>query len=187
MAGLIAFAAAMVWAVDDLSLEPRGDRTIQSSFVLEASNGAPIGRIGPLKLTDITRQDLPDHLVQAVLSIEDRRFYGHFGIDPFGILRAARRNLSVGEIVEGGSTITQQLVKMLYLGNERTFARKSREALMAIFVDLRLPKDEILTRYFNALYLGSGAHGIAAAARIYFNKEVAKLTLPESAMLAGLL
>ena len=187
MASLIAFAAAMLWAVDDPSLEPHVDGTSRPLLVLEAANGAPLGQIGPLKLADITRQDLPDHLVHAVLSVEDRRFYDHFGIDPFGILRAARRNLSVGEIVEGGSTITQQLVKMLYLGNERTFARKFREALMAIFVDLRLPKDEILTRYFNALYLGSGAHGIAAAARLYFNKEVAELTLPESAMLAGLI
>lgn len=187
MAGMVALAAAMFWAVDDLSFEQRADRTSRPSLLVEASNGAPLGRVGPLKLPDITRQDLPDHLVQAVLSMEDRRFYSHFGIDPFGIVRAARRNLSVGEIVEGGSTITQQLVKMLYLGNDRTFARKLREALIAVWMDLRLPKDEILVRYFNTLYLGSGAHGIAAAARLYFNKDVAELTLPESAMLAGLI
>jgi penicillin-binding protein 1A len=187
LAGFVAFAAAMYWAVGDLALEAHADHPNRPSLVVEASNGAPLGRVGPLKLADIRRQDLPDHLVQAVLSAEDRRFYDHFGIDPFGIARAAGRNLSVGAIVEGGSTITQQLVKMVYLGNDRTFARKFREALIAIWVDLRLPKDEILVRYFNTLYLGSGAHGIAAAARLYFNKEVAELTLPESAMLAALI
>lgn len=187
MLAAIAFAAAMIWAVGDLSLEGKSEHTSGPSLVLEASNGAPMGRVGPLKLADVTRQDLPDHLVQAVLSVEDRRFYSHFGIDPFGIVRAARRNLNAGGIVEGGSTITQQLVKTLYLGNDRTFARKLREALIAIWLDVRLSKDEILTRYLNTIYLGSGTHGIAAAARLYFDKEVAALTLPESAMLAGLI
>ena len=192
LAGLIVvgsgvLAAGMFWALHDLSLEPDPEHASRPSLVVEASNGAPLGRVGPLKTADVTRQDLPDHLVQAVLSLEDRRFYSHFGIDPFGIVRAARRNLSAGEIVEGGSTITQQLVKMLYVGNDRNFGRKLREALTAIWVDMRLPKDEILTRYLNTVYFGSGAYGIGAAARLYFNKQVAELTLAESAMLAGLI
>jgi len=125
--------------------------------------------------------------VQAVLSIEDRRFYHHFGIDPVGIARALRRNAEAGEIVEGGSTITQQLVKMRLLGNDRTLARKLREALTAIWLELRLGKEEILTRYLNNVYLGGGAHGMPAAARLYFDKRLDQLNVAEAAMLAGLI
>ena len=123
-----------------------------------------------------------------MLSIEDRRFYQHFGVDPRGILRAARVDRIAGKVVEGGSTITQQLVKMEYLkDSERTYNRKLREAILAIWLELRVSKETILTHYLNRVYLGDGAYGMEAAAHLYFDKPPADLTLPEAAMLAGLI
>ena len=104
-----------------------------------------------------------------------------------GIVRAARRNYSSGRIVEGGSTITQQLVKLKLVGNDRTFARKLREAFAAMWLEMRLGKDEILTRYLNGVYMGAGAQGIPAAAELYFNKRPSELTLSEAALLAGMI
>ena len=131
--------------------------------------------------------EFPDALVDAVISIEDRRFYSHWGLDFRGIMRALARNVSAGEVVEGGSTINQQLVKILHLERDRTLKRKIREAAIAVWLDMRLGKDEILTRYLNNIYLGAGATGVPAAARIYFDKNPADLTLAESALLAGLI
>ena len=174
----------MLWA---LSRVPPDDRaTVAPSVLVEAAKGEPVGRVGPL--TDaVRRQDFPETLVKAVLSIEDRRFYHHYGVDPWGVMRALWANWSAGEIVEGGSTITQQLAKLQFVGNERSFDRKVREALTATWLDFRLGKDEVLTRYLNGVYLGAGAHGVSAAARIYFDKGLSQLTLAESAMLAGLI
>ncbi len=111
----------------------------------------------------------------------------HFGIDPRGIGRALLRNLEAGSVVEGGSTITQQLIKLQYLDSDRTIKRKVQEVVIAVWLEWKLGKREILTRYLNSVYLGAGATGMPAAARIYFNKDVGDLNLPESAMLAGLL
>ena len=127
------------------------------------------------------------HVVNAVLSIEDRRFYQHWGIDWFGIARASARNYWAGTIVEGGSSITQQLAKLRIVGRERTFGRKLREAFGATWLEMRLSKDEILTRYLNSVYLGGGAQGFPAGAKLYFNKNLADVTLSEAAMLAGLI
>jgi penicillin-binding protein 1A len=186
VAGLV-FSGAMLWSLYDFPPERPMSDGDKPAFLLEASDGQPLGRVGPLRIRDATRDEFPDRLVQAVLSIEDRRFYSHFGIDPLGIVRAFHRNAIAGEIVEGGSTITQQLVKMRFLGGDRTFTRKLREALAAIWLDLRHEKDEILTRYLNNVYLGAGAYGMAAAARLYFDKQPAELTVAEAAMLAGLI
>ena len=157
------------------------------ALVLETAGGEPLGRIGHLKLADVERAKFPEHLVQAVLSVEDRRFYSHFGFDLVGIARAAYRNLAAGEVVEGGSTITQQLVRMRFLDRERTFTRKIREALTAIWLEWHLTKDEILTSYLNNVYMGADAHGVPAAAHLYFSKHVSELTLSEAAMLTGLI
>src|SRR5437867_4127029 len=184
--GALALCGVLLWAINDVPLERPSDAA-RPALLLEAADGDALGRVGSLKLADAARQDFPDRLVQAVLSIEDRRFYSHFGIDPVGIGRALRRNAEAGEIVEGGSTITQQLVKMRILGNDRTFARKLREALTAIWLELRLGKEEILTRYLNNVYLGGGAHGMPAAARLYFDKRLDELSVAEAAMLAGLI
>ncbi|HMA74574.1 MAG TPA: PBP1A family penicillin-binding protein [Xanthobacteraceae bacterium] len=185
--GSMATAGALLWALRDLPAEKPVAGSNESSLLLEAANGETLGRVGPLKLADAARTDFPDHLVNAVVSIEDRRFYNHPGFDPEGIVRALQRNISAGTVVEGGSTITQQLVKMRILGHERTLTHKLREALAAVWLDTQLSKDEILTRYLNGVYLGNGAYGMPAAARLYFNKNLSELTLPEAAMLAGLI
>ena len=135
----------------------------------------------------VSREEIPDHLVNAVVAIEDRRFYSHLGLDPAAIARAAARNYQAGRIREGGSTITQQLAKVLYLTPEQTFRRKLKEAVIATWLDFRLSKDEILTAYLNNIYFGAGATGIADAAKIYFNKPVRDLNVAESVMLAGLI
>ncbi len=170
----------------DLPLEVGLAENRQPAILLEAADGSPLGRVGPLKI-DAPLDDIPDHLVAAVLSIEDRSFYDHIGIDPRGIGRALRQNMAAGAIVEGGSTITQQLVKLSLVGNDRTLTRKLREAVAAVWLETRLSKDEILARYLNTVYLGAGAYGMAAAARMYFDKEVSALSLSESALLAGMI
>ena len=177
----------ILWALHGAPIAGAPARADRPSLVLETADGSPLGRTGPL--TDAAaRKDFPDVLVNAVLSIEDRRFFRHVGVDPLGILRAARVNLGAGEIVEGGSTITQQLVKLrLLAGREQTMERKLREAFAALWLDFRMDKDAILTEYLNRIYLGAGAYGVSAAARIYFGKRLAELSVAEAAMLAGLI
>ena len=175
----------MLWALHQVPLEKRLGID-GSSVLVEAANGETLGRVGPLSDAK-RREDFPDQLVKAVLSIEDRRFFSHWGVDPWGIARAAYANWTAGSIVEGGSTITQQLVKMQFVGGERSLDRKVREAFTAAWLDFRVGKDEILTRYLNSVYLGAGAYGMSAAARLYFDKSLGELTLAESAMLAGLI
>jgi len=130
---------------------------------------------------------LSPHLVNAVLATEDRRFYWHMGIDPLGLIRAGIRNTQEGAVVEGGSTITQQLAKNLFLKPERTIARKLEELIYAVWLERRFSKDEILELYLNRVYFGGGAYGAEAAARHYFGKPARDLTLPQAALLAGLL
>lgn len=180
----LGLATAMLWVLYDVPLKTAG--MDGPSVLVEAADGQPLGRVGAMG-DDVKRKDFPDILVNAVIGVEDRRFYSHHGLDLRGILRATYANWSAGTIVEGGSTITQQLAKMQVVGTERSLSRKLREAFIAIWLELRLAKDEILTRYLNTVYLGAGAHGMSAAARMYFDKSVAELTLPEAAMLAGLI
>ncbi len=135
----------------------------------------------------ITPEDIPPHVIEAVLSIEDRRFYEHNGVDYEGIARAARVNLEFGEIVQGGSTITQQYIKNVYLSGERTFERKFREALLARELEQELSKDEILFRYLESTYYGAGAYGIGAAAEVYFDKPISEVNVSEAALLAGVI
>ena len=129
---------------------------------------------------------MPDHLIKAVLATEDRRFYEHFGIDFFGTFRALVTNARAGGVVQGGSTITQQLAKNLFLSNERTIERKVNEAFLALWLETRLTKNEILKLYLDRAYLGGGAFGVDGAAQYYFGKSIRDVTLPEAAMLAGL-
>ena len=129
---------------------------------------------------------IPLDLLHAVVAVEDNRFYSHWGFDPEGIARASLVNLQYGQIEEGASTITQQLVKNLFLSQERSFGRKAEELLLAIDVEANYSKDEILELYLNTIYFGSGFYGIGEAAMGYFGEDVSRLTLPEAAMLAGL-
>jgi penicillin-binding protein 1A len=131
-------------------------------------------------------KEIPQHLKAGVLATEDRKFYQHSGIDIKGILRAVVKNLQAGEYVEGASTITQQLTKTLFLSPEKTLRRKIREAFLALQLERRYTKDEILELYLNQVYFGSGAYGAASAARIYFNKSSRDLTLAECALLAAM-
>ena len=135
----------------------------------------------------VTYEQLPPSLVQAVLAAEDRTFYDHGGVDPVGIVRALWANLRSDSVQQGGSTITQQYVKNVYLSQERTITRKVKEAALAVKLERELPKQEILTRYLNTIYFGRGAYGVEAASRAYFGKSVGDITLPEAAYLAGLI
>jgi len=179
--------SVLVWALKDVPWSEIRDGTLKPIVVLETADGAPLVRQGPYQGPYTQYDQFPSHLIDAVLSIEDRRFMGHFGVDPRGIGRAFLRNLEAGSVVEGGSTITQQLIKLQYLDSDRTIKRKIQEVVIAVWLEWKLGKREILTRYLNSVYLGAGATGMSAAARIYFNKDIDALNLPESAMLAGLL
>jgi penicillin-binding protein 1A len=128
---------------------------------------------------------LPPYVPNAFIAIEDRRFRDHFGLDPIGMLRAGGENMVAGHVVQGGSTLTQQLAKNLFLAPQRTFDRKIEEAVFALYLESRYSKDQILTLYLNRVYFGAGVYGIQAAAQRFFGKPAAKLTLIEAAMLAG--
>ena len=160
--------------------------TPQPSLILEAKNGDIFGYRGIFDGPPADVAEMPDRLVQAVIAIEDRRFYDHFGIDPRAIARAALKNIMHWQVREGGSTITQQLAKIEYLTPDRSLARKVQEALIAIRLERHLKKNEILQSYLNKVYFGAGAYGVTAAAQRYFGKAVSDLSLPEAAMLAGL-
>jgi penicillin-binding protein 1A len=148
--------------------------------------GNAIGSRGIRHNDTLKLEDYPDHLIKATLATEDRRFYEHFGIDIPGLFRAVVANTRAGGVVQGGSTITQQLAKNLFLSNERTIERKLREAFLAIWLEARLSKNEILKLYLDRAYLGAGAYGVEAAAHFYFNKSARDVNLAEAAMLAGL-
>ena len=128
---------------------------------------------------------LPSFVPNAFIAIEDRRFREHFGVDPIGLTRAAFENMMQGHVVQGGSTLTQQLAKNLFLEPKRTFERKTQEAMLALYLESRYSKDQILTLYLNHIYFGAGVYGIEAAAERFFGKRAENLTLPEAAMLAG--
>lgn len=151
-----------------------------------ASDGSLIGEFFTERRYVIPLNEMPSHLVKAFLAAEDVRFYEHGGIDLLGIVRASLKNLQAGEIIQGGSTITQQVVKSLLLTPERTWVRKIKEAILAYRIDQYLTKDEILFLYLNQIYFGGGAYGVEAAARNYFDKHARDLSLAESALLAGL-
>jgi penicillin-binding protein 1A len=148
--------------------------------------GNEVGSRGIKHNDSIPLDELPDHLIKATLATEDRRFYEHFGIDIPGLFRAMLINARAGGVVQGGSSISQQLAKNLFLSNERTIERKVKEAFLAMWLEARLPKNEILKLYLDRAYLGGGTFGVDAAAHYYFNKSARDVNLAEAAMLAGL-
>ena len=157
------------------------------SLTLLSAEGVPIARRGAVVEAPVDAAQLPEHVVQPFLAIEDRRFYDHLGIDPQGLARAFVANLRNGGIVEGGSTITQQLAKLSFLSPERTLWRKLQEMVLALWLEARLGKDEILSRYLSSVYFGDNVYGLGSAARHYFSREPEELTLEQAALLAGLL
>ncbi|MGB6658981.1 MAG: PBP1A family penicillin-binding protein [Xanthobacteraceae bacterium] len=148
--------------------------------------GNEVGSRGIKHNESVPLDQFPDHLIKAVLATEDRRFYEHFGIDFQGTFRALMTNAQAGGVVQGGSTLTQQLAKNLFLSNERTIQRKINEAFLAEWLETHLTKNEILKLYLDRAYLGGGAFGVDAAAEYYFGKSVRDVTLSEAAMLAGM-
>lgn len=148
--------------------------------------GQEVGRRGIKHDDSVSFDELPENLIEAVLATEDRRFFDHFGVDVIGTLRALTVNARADTVVQGGSTITQQLAKNIFLSNKRTLERKIKEAYLAVWLEFRQSKREILRLYFDRAYLGGGAFGVQAASQFYFGKSVRDLTLAEAAMIAGL-
>jgi penicillin-binding protein 1A len=180
---LMAVAVFVGWSLPlGQALEPLQSPTI----VLVTADGKPFSRRGSYKEAPVDVAKLPAHVPQAFISIEDRRFYKHLGIDPRAIARAMRANVEAGGVSEGASTITQQLAKNAFLSNDRTLRRKVQEVLIAFYLEARLSKDEILSRYLSAVYFGDGVFGLRAAARHYFDKTPEQLSIGEAAMLAGM-
>lgn len=182
IAGLIAFYA---YDLPDISEVAKPQR--RPAITLLANDGTVFKRYGDIAGRYVTKAQVPQDLVNAILSIEDRRFYSHFGIDILGLMRAMYNNIKAGRVVQGGSTLTQQLAKNLFLTPKRTARRKVQEMLIAFWLEHTYSKDQILTAYLNRVYLGGGAFGVDAASDVYFGKPVGALNLRESALLAGLL
>jgi penicillin-binding protein 1A len=185
--GAVAGCVALVWFAWDL---PRPEdalaHTRRPSVTMTTAEGALLATSGDLYGDTVRLGDLPAHLPAAFIAIEDRRFREHGGLDIIGMARALLANLAAGRVVQGGSTITQQLAKNLFLTPERSLRRKVQEALLALWLEARFSKDELLTIYLNRVYLGAGTFGVDAAARLYFGVPAARLTIAQSAVLAGL-
>ncbi|WP_425411059.1 transglycosylase domain-containing protein [Hyphococcus sp.] len=190
-AGLVGGAAALGFAFIYMAPRVPADADLwnvnrQAAIIVLDRNGAEIAARGAKYGEHVDPGELPDHLIKAILSTEDRRFFDHFGVDLRGTLRAVMTNAKLGGISEGGSTITQQLAKNLFLSPEQTYERKAREALLALWLEGHYTKDEILSLYLNRIYFGAGAYGVESAAQTYFGKSARDVTLAEAAMLAGL-
>jgi penicillin-binding protein 1A len=179
--GLIVWVGAHLPAIQSLEI-PKRPPTIQ----ITGADGSVLAIRGEMAGSNVALKDLPPYLPKAFIAIEDRRFYSHFGIDPWGILRAAVTNILHRGVSQGGSTLTQQLAKNLFLTQERTFQRKLQEVELALWLERKHSKAEILELYLNRVYFGSGAYGVEAAAQRYFGKSAKNVTIAEAAMLAGL-
>ncbi len=167
--------------VNDLSAFNR-----DGTLTIKAADNTILLQSGPATRDKLKLKEIPDLLVKAFISIEDRRFYEHRGVDYQGIVRSIVSNVVARDLVQGGSTITQQLARVVFLNQERSLKRKVREALLAQKIERELNKEQVLERYLNLVYLGSDAYGVADAALVFFSKTVDKLTLAEMATLAGL-
>ncbi|MEI8295799.1 MAG: PBP1A family penicillin-binding protein [Alphaproteobacteria bacterium] len=192
--GTIFFGFTMVWFTYDLPNIGKLQMAVRKpSVTVQSQDGKIIGTYGDLYEDMIRVQDLPPYVPQAFLAIEDRRFYSHFGVDMIGIVRAAYTNYRADRVVQGGSSITQQLAKNflitqgLFVQNDRSLRRKIQEALMAVWLEWHFSKDQILTIYLNRVYFGAGTFGIDAASRKYFGKSAKQLSVLEAAIIAGLL
>ena len=186
--GLVALSA--VFGYFALTLPETGDlpnAERRPSITLVSSDGALLATYGDLFGETVSVRDMSKYLPDAVIATEDRRFYSHFGVDPLGLIRAVFINLRAGHVVQGGSTITQQLAKNLFLTPERTFGRKIQEMLLSLWLEHKFTKDQLLEIYLNRVYLGAGTYGVDAAAHRYFGKSARQVTLYESAIIAGLL
>ncbi|MCI0468546.1 MAG: transglycosylase domain-containing protein, partial [Nitrospirae bacterium] len=180
-------AGVVFWIISDLpninNLEVYPP--IESSIIY-SSDGVVLTELYIERRTFIPHYKIPDHIKKAFIAVEDQRFYYHQGVDIIGIVRALYRNITAKNIVEGGSTITQQLSKMLFLKPERNLSRKIKEAIISVQIERRYTKDEIVGMYLNQVYFGARAYGIESAAQTYFGKPSGELNIAETALLAGM-
>src|SRR6478736_3458994 len=179
--GMIGWVAAHLPPIQSLEVPKR-----PPSIQIVGLNGRVLATRGEMGGSAVPLRELPPYLPKAFLAIEDRRFYSHHGVDPFGIARAVAANVLHRGVSQGGSTLTQQLAKNLFLTQERTMWRKLQEAELAFWLERKYSKKQILELYLNRVYFGSGAYGVEAAAQKYFGKSARKVTVAEAAMLAGL-
>jgi penicillin-binding protein 1A len=182
----VAVAAYVYWPTDLPPVKALEEYTPSVGSRIYAEDDAFLTEFQAEKRIFVPLQQIPPALRNAIIAVEDSRFYSHFGVDVRGVLRAAYANFRHGRVVEGGSTITQQLAKVLFLTPDRRFSRKVKEVLLALELEKRYSKDRLLELYVNQIYMGHGAFGVEAASRMYFGKSVQDLTLPEAAMLAAL-
>ncbi len=182
LAGLIGYYAIQLPPIDQLAVPKR-----PPNIAILADDGSLIANRGDTGGPAVRLMDLPPYLPKAFVAIEDRRFYSHAGIDPVGVMRALIRDATGGGAVEGGSTLTQQLAKNLFLTQERTLSRKIQEAILALWLERKYSKNQILELYLNRVYFGAGAYGVEAAAQKYFGKSARFVSLSEAALLAGLM
>lgn len=190
LALLLAVVVGAIIAYYASTLPPRSEWAVPTrppNVAILSQRGRLIANRGDTGGKAVTLGDLPSYVPNAVLAIEDRRFYAHPGIDPIGLTRAMLANLKAGRLVQGGSTVTQQLAKNLFTDASRTLERKIQEMILAMWLEIQFEKDEILQMYLNRVYLGAGAYGVDAAARRYFSKPAEELELAEAAVIAGLL
>ncbi|MGB8819193.1 MAG: PBP1A family penicillin-binding protein [Rhizobiaceae bacterium] len=184
VAGLVVLLSLAIPAFQETSKDWRKGLELSVTFLDRFGN--EIGKRGILHKDGVPLDVMPDHVIKAVLATEDRRFFDHLGIDFFGLSRALFENVRANTVVQGGSTITQQLAKNLFLTNERTLQRKIKEAFLSIWLEANMSKKEIFQLYLDRAYMGGGTFGIVAASEFYFNKKVENVSLAEAAMLAGL-
>ncbi|MDO1558870.1 PBP1A family penicillin-binding protein [Brevundimonas sp. 2R-24] len=182
---VVVFFAVFARGLPDVSSLDRAERRPAITYL--DRNGALIGVRGSQQSAPVDLDALPDYVPAAFIAIEDRRFYHHPGFDPIGMVRAMAANMRAGRIVQGGSTLTQQLAKNLFLTPDQTMKRKIQEIMLAVWLELKYSKKEILSLYLNRVYFGAGAYGIEAASQRYFDKSARELTVGEAALLAGLL
>ncbi len=186
-AAIVAFLVlAFLWLTWALPLGRSLQPFAAPTLVLITADGKPFSRRGAYKEAPVDAARLPKHVSRAFVAIEDRRFYYHPGIDPISVGRAMGANVRRGRVTQGGSTITQQLAKNAFLSSDRTLRRKAQEAVIALYMELRLSKNDILSRYLSSVYFGDGVFGLRAAARHYFDKTPEALSIGEAAMLAGI-
>jgi len=180
-------AATLLWFLRDLPRPEDAQNAIRRpTLILQDVNGATIATYGDIVADALRLPDLPKYLPEAAVAVEDRRFWQHGALDPWGLLRALLVNIRAGRVVQGGSTITQQVAKTLFLSNARTLRRKIQELILTLWLERHFTKREILEIWLNRVYLGSGAWGVDAAARLYFGVSARKISLWQAAMLAGL-
>jgi len=182
--GVAGFIIFSIWDLPEINQLEQYKPSITSRVY--SDNNKLIAEFYLENRTPVVFTDVPDMLVKALIATEDNKFYTHHGIDPRGIARALYRNVRARKVLEGGSTLTQQLAKVLFLNPERSYSRKLKEMVLALRIEQRYTKQEILSLYLNQIYFGSGAYGVEAAARIYFGKGAKDLNLAECALLAGL-